>query len=121
MSDSNLDWGQDLYSLIDWQKRNPDKRPLHVLYSTDMINLSRLGVQADSQSTDQLARSTEGYAPLRAGWWAVFAQPYSRPEGQWFRTHTPAEQPSPTLRIFYVTDEMILSPARRSQKSKKEQ
>ncbi len=104
LSDSNLDWGQDLYSLIEWQRKNPEKRPLHVLYSPEIINVNRLGVQADSQSLDQLANAERGYAPLRSGWWAVFAQPYCRPEGQWFRDHEPAEQPSTTLRIFHVTE-----------------
>jgi hypothetical protein len=31
LSDSNLDWGQDLFRLIDWQKRNPTER-LYVIY-----------------------------------------------------------------------------------------
>ncbi len=108
LSDSNLDWGQDLYSLIEWQRQNPEKRPLHVLYSPEIVNINRLGVQADSQSFDQLANAKNGYAPLRRGWWAVFAQPYSRPEGQWFHAHQPVEQPSTTLRIFHVTDEVVL-------------
>jgi hypothetical protein len=31
LSDSNLDWGQDLPLLADWQKRHPD-RPIFLLY-----------------------------------------------------------------------------------------
>ena len=31
LSDSNLDWGQDLHLLVDWQKRNPTER-LFVIY-----------------------------------------------------------------------------------------
>jgi hypothetical protein len=32
LSDSNLDWGQDLPALADWQQRNPTAYPLYLAY-----------------------------------------------------------------------------------------
>lgn len=32
LDDSNLDWGQDLIRLAEWQKRHPEARPIKLLY-----------------------------------------------------------------------------------------
>ena len=32
LADSNIDWGQDLPALAEWQKRHPEARPLKLLY-----------------------------------------------------------------------------------------
>lgn len=47
LSDSNLDWGQDLFRLIEWQKKNPGER-LYVIYfgGTDLRDAGLRSINA---------------------------------------------------------------------------
>jgi hypothetical protein len=97
LSDSNLDWGQDLLLLRDWAQENTDKRPLYLLYSPDMLDFPRLGI--DGKIGEYLL--VDG-VPYAAGWWAVLATPMTAPGLEWFREHPPTIRLSPTLKLIEV-------------------
>lgn len=98
LGDSNLDWGQDLLTLRDWANANPDKRPIWLLYSPDMLDFNRLGIDA----TNGQSRIMDG-RPAVAGWWAIFATPMIEPQNHWFLHRKPTIRLSPTLKIIEVT------------------
>jgi len=61
---SNLDWGQDLYLLKEWQQKNPDASPLELVYHGP-INPKMAGIEyvaTESQSTKQGAGRTRWIA-----------------------------------------------------------
>jgi hypothetical protein len=99
LSDSNLDWGQDLLTLRDWAKSNPDKRPIWLLYSPGMLEFEKLGIDAQ----DATSMVNEG-RPHAAGWWAVFATPMTEDNLRWFREQPATIQLSPVLKMVYVPD-----------------
>ncbi len=98
LSDSNLDWGQDLLTLRDWANANPDKRPIWLLYSPEMLNFRLLGIDA----TNGQPRVVGG-RPAAAGWWAVFATPMTAPENKWFLDRPATIRLSPTLKLIDVS------------------
>jgi len=102
LSDSNLDWGQDLITLRDWANANPDKRPIWLLYSPEMLNFRLLGIDA----TNGQSRGVGG-RPAVAGWWAVFATPMTEPENRWFLERPATIRLSPTLKLIYVSPDEL--------------
>jgi hypothetical protein len=99
LSDSNLDWGQDLLTLRDWANANPDRRPIWLLYSPEMLNFRHLGIDAVNGGN----RVVDG-RPAAAGWWAVFATPMTDPELKWFLDRRTIRL-SPTLKLIHVSQD----------------
>lgn len=98
LSDSNLDWGQDLLILREWAQKNTDKRPIYLLYSPDMLDFPQLGI--DGKNGKPLL--VDG-VPGVAGWWAVFATPMTEPGLEWFREQPATIRLSPSLKLIEVT------------------
>ncbi|MFG0263065.1 glycosyltransferase family 39 protein [Roseimaritima sediminicola] len=82
LSDSNIDWGQDILLLSRWSASNPDKPLDGIAYSLDLLDLSRLGLtkekpprgyvaSADALSSEGLDRTKFGPKPGR---YAIFAR-----------------------------------------------
>ena len=98
--DSNLDWGQDLYFLRDWIRRNPDKQ---------LAGLSYPGA-ADPQlfgiNVPPLSRPAEGMVPARQpGWYAVSANSlhgFDTSNGPWqeFLDRLPADRAGASILIY---------------------
>lgn len=54
---SNIDWGQDLFYLLEWQKRNPDAQPM-VCSIYSLVKLEEYGIKSPKTQNTQ----TEWYA-----------------------------------------------------------
>ncbi len=97
LDNSNLDWGQDLLTIKEWVERNPEKRPVYLVYSVSMLDFKKLGI--DAMAGDQWVTPN---GPTRPGWWVVCAQPMAFPNNRWFREHPPAIQLSVTTGIYQI-------------------
>jgi len=99
LGDSNLDWGQDLLTAKQWCDQNPDKRPVYLVYSIDMIDFKELGLDAEN-GKPWMTRD----GPTQPGWWIVFSRPLLEPGMRWFREHRPDIELSVTTSIYKVTE-----------------
>ncbi len=81
LDNSNLDWGQDLLTIRQWIKDNPDRRPVYLIYSVDLIDdFEVLGIEATNGRP-----YIDEMGPTKAGWWIVSNGLLLRKEGRWFR------------------------------------
>ncbi len=94
---SNLDWGQDLLTIRDWTRRHPDRRPVHMLYSPEVLDFKRLGIDA----TDGQSR-TAGDNPPADGWWVVSIGSLLSDQFRWFREQPIYDELSVTTRVILV-------------------
>ncbi|GIW97125.1 MAG: hypothetical protein KatS3mg111_0458 [Pirellulaceae bacterium] len=101
LDNSNLDWGQDILTVMKWIESNPDKRPVYYLYSIPSIDFKKLGIDAD----DGMHAMTV-HGPYRAGWWVVSARNLVAQDYRWFREHEPTERLSVTTSVFYISPEV---------------
>jgi len=100
--DSNLDWGQDLYSLKAWQRRHPEARPLTVAYS-GVADPALFGLRP-AADPDPSAKS------LPPGWYAVSANRlhgYDDPDARWtrFLSMKPVGRAGYSILIYRITAE----------------
>ena len=90
---SNIDWGQNVYSLQRWVEQNPDARPLYISY-TSPISLERLGVESD------------GAVPTEptAGWMVVGVNELFTRSGRldWFHEHEPVAMIGYAIWVFRI-------------------
>lgn len=64
--DANVDWGQDLIRLKDWQQRHPDAKPLFCV-PTGFVSPADLGIECGWPP-----KSVDGQQPeLEPGWYAI--------------------------------------------------
>jgi len=77
---SNIDWGQDAYSLKAWVERNPEVRPIYISYSTP-IPLEKLGIESNGAVPSEPT----------AGWMLVGANDLFTRNGRldWLKEHEP--------------------------------
>lgn len=106
MTESNLDWGQDIITLRKWVDANPDIRPLNVLYFSDLFDFSSLGINAENRSYSHAVRADENFVPPppTGGWWIVCKDKLAKTEGRWFRTQPRIQKISPSFDLYYVTE-----------------
>jgi hypothetical protein len=99
--DSNVDWGQDLYSLRDWINEHPDATPLFLSYSgvagPELFDLPVLPIPQDDTS------------PLRPGWYAISVNhlhgyDHGPATARRFLTQTPVDRAGFSILIYRVTD-----------------
>jgi len=82
LSDSGLDWGQDLKTLHRWMDRNPEAEPVTLAYTHQIPKQNYSGY---STLAPIFKKNSSGESiPARAGRWAVFGFYYVRPEYSWF-------------------------------------
>jgi hypothetical protein len=99
--DSNLDWGQDLYSLKEWQVQNPQARPLHLAYSG--VADPRL-FQIDAEPL-----SAKGLPSFSPGWYAISANHlhgYDVPDSSLtrFLPLTPVDHAGYSILIYHLRE-----------------
>lgn len=87
LSDSNLDWGQDLLRLKTWQLQNPDKSPLRVIAFSHVVPHD-LGIQSESIgltiSPNIFETKHINRSDLSDGWYAVST---CVQQGRWFKLY----------------------------------
>ena len=95
---SNIDDGQNAYSLQRWVERNPDARPLYISY-TSTISLERLGVESD------------GAVPTEptAGWMVVGVNELFTRRGRldWLHEHEPLAMIGYAIWVYHITREDV--------------
>lgn len=90
--DANLDWGQDLPALAEWQKKHPEARPLY-LSTHEQLAPDIFGLKHEWASTWP-----------RPGWYAVGLTRLHEPDSPvaWLRDREPVERISYTMLIYRV-------------------
>jgi hypothetical protein len=92
---SNIDWGQNAYSLQKWVERNPDARPLYISY-TSPISLERLGIES------------EGTVPTEptAGWMVVGVNELFTRNGRldWLHKHEPVTMIGYAIWVYRIDE-----------------
>ncbi len=116
LSDSNLDWGQDLLTAKQWIQNNPDKRPVYLIYSMWLISdFHKLGIDAKNGR-----KYIEKGRPTKPGYWVVFARPMLEDKFRWFHQRSPSIKLSVTTSIYEVHSEMIRDQVDRSASRREE-
>jgi len=101
---SNLDWGQDLLAIRKWTRDNPDKRPVHLLYSPSQLDFRRLGIDA---TIAEGRVSDDG--PIEDGWWIVSIDRLLTPPNSWFLEQNPTERLSVSTTIYQIRRGRVVS------------
>ena len=117
MDNSNLDWGQDLYTALMWVYQNPDSGPFYVLYSLPQAQIESVVPSLyDGRNHLETQLGESSFVPAKSGTWIVFSQILTQPEGTWFRNKTPEFELSPTIRVYRVDVASKLSHAQDGEK-----
>jgi hypothetical protein len=112
---SNLDWGQDLLAIRQWARDNPEKRPIHLLYSPSQLDFQRLGIDA---AIGEGKVSSDG--PTEDGWWVVSIDRVLSEPNDWFLRQTPTERLSVSTTVYHVVDGRVVgSDQSKSQESQR--
>jgi len=121
LSDSNLDWGQDLLRLRAWQQKHIDARPMFVYVFTN-VKPSHLGIVSEKLPLRLGKTGKVHVAPVTgfpAGWYAISDCVYQGrevwtfdaasskriiepQEFELFRTLSPVDRIGGTIDIFYI-------------------
>lgn len=92
---SNLDWGQDLYTIQEWTGRNSNKSPVFVLYDTplpfEILGVAGLDGRPAAQGRE-----------LKAGYWVVSSQWKLLHSNPYFREHEPTVVLSPVTSVYRI-------------------
>jgi len=95
LSHSNLDWGQDLYTIQDWTRNNSDKSPVFILYNTPLPFECWGVVGVDGQSFLEDEELKEGYWVVGSQWKLLHPNPY-------FRENEPTVVLSPVTSVYKI-------------------
>lgn len=107
LSLSNLDWGQSTFRIADWARSHPEKRPLTVMFVSELGRPSRLvsGLDVDTQVRWKSAiQDGKPPRPL-AGWYLMSSAQLAHEENMYFRMARPESWPFADVALFYVPDE----------------
>jgi len=107
LSNSNLDWGQDLLTVRDWIATQQDSPRRFLLYSDVAIDVRLLGVNTEPGIRFMSILDSGTYRPSVPGQWIVFSSFLASRQGSWFQTQTPTHILSPTVRVFSVSESQI--------------
>jgi len=66
LSFSNIDWGQDMHFLRDWQRSHPQARPLYIR-TKSLISAEKYGILSDQFPIEEDSRKK----PFPAGWYVL--------------------------------------------------
>jgi hypothetical protein len=107
MDNSNLDWGQDWFTAVWWLQQNPEKKPVYVLYSIPPARLEGLPYPVIDGKKHLRRLNDARWVPSESGYWLVFVQYLTMPEGQWFRDRGESAILSPSIRLYVVEQDDI--------------
>jgi 4-amino-4-deoxy-L-arabinose transferase-like glycosyltransferase len=87
LDDSNIDWGQDLPALADWQADHPEATPLRLMYF-GVANPAAYGVNAVPMTDEEIAQPRPGYYAVSAHLLARFKS-LGDPNLDWLNKYSP--------------------------------
>ena len=103
LSDSNVDWGQDLFHLRRWYEKHPEARPLRVTYLLQNMLDPRL-VEPTFEIYAPAKLMTADGPPLAPGWYAVSVCSLFRFDSgcDAFREHQPVGRAGYGIYIYHI-------------------
>jgi hypothetical protein len=120
LSDSNVDWGQDLLYLKKWYDSHPEARPLHLIYDCALIDPKMAGVSdtlpvpIGPQAIDADMRKPEEIGP-QPGWYCLSIKQLHFREKRfvYFEDLTPVDWVGYTMPVYHITLEQANALRRR--------
>ncbi len=103
LSLSNLDWGQSTYRMADWARTHPEKRPLTVVFVSELGGPSRLIADLDVATSVrwQYQDTGEMTVPM-PGWYLMSSEQLTHEQNMYFRNAKPDSWPYADVALFYV-------------------
>jgi hypothetical protein len=104
---SDLDWGQDVYYLKQWQTLHPDARPLRISLS-GTLPLENVGIKCDG-AVPKEGDGSNVFAAIKPGWYAVNINNIynSKKEYQYLQDKTPVARAGYSILIYNYSQEEI--------------
>lgn len=107
--DSNIDWGQDLFSLKRWLRDHPEADPIRVAYFPTVIDPALAGIRyqwppMDPRTTKMFSIAAYDVGP-RPGWFAVSVVEARAALNQYayFLELEPVARAGYSIRIYHIT------------------
>lgn len=108
LSDSNIDWGQDLFHLKQWSRDHPEARPLRVTYVLNSLLDPRL---VEASFEPYVPQENAAGVPLQPepGWYAVSVCPLFRLDSHCaeFRQLQPVGRAGFGIYIYHVLENPV--------------
>jgi 4-amino-4-deoxy-L-arabinose transferase-like glycosyltransferase len=104
LDDSNIDWGQDLPALADWQRRHPEATPLRLLYF-GTASPRAYGVEAEAvSSVTELIAPRPGTYAISAHWLVRLRHlaPRLGPGVDWLRRFEPVGHAGYSIFVYDI-------------------
>ena len=104
LSLSNVDWGQSTFRMADWARTHPDKRPLTILFVSNLGGPSQLvaDLNVATQVRWSIGDSDSGVRVPTAGWYLLSPEQLTHKENSFFRNAKPVSWPFADMALFYV-------------------
>ena len=95
---SNIDWGQDAYTLRAWTVKHSEAKPLYISYSSP-IPLEKLSIEGDGTVPSELT----------PGWMVVGVNELFAKNGTltWLKEHEPVDMAGYSIWIYHITPDVI--------------
>jgi len=96
---SNVDWGQNLYFLKTWYEKNPEKRPITIIYN-GAESLERLGIKAETTIPEN----------PKPGWYAIGVNDlYGSKQYEYFKSIKPVDRIGWSIYIYSLSEGDVAS------------
>ena len=112
LSLSNVDWGQSTFRMADWARAHPEKRPLTVVFVSELGSpsnlISDLGIptRVNWQDSDADGRTR---LPI-PGWYLMSSEQLTHEQNMHFRNTEPESWPFADVALFFVPEESDSQP-----------
>ena len=107
-SDSNIDWGQDLFYLKDWLDKHPQARPIRFAYYHHLVDPAVAGIEYTKAPWGRpRGHERGGSLGPKPGWYAVSVNRLVGREGAhgYFKYLEPAAWAGYSIHVYYLTRE----------------
>ena len=107
---SNLDWGQDLFLIKEWQDQHPDCRPLYVAYYLRLVDPQTAGIDCLPVPEKSAYRITKSLNPQSSqphpGWYVIGINRLKKRDGgpAFLLGRQPVDRIGHTMFVFHIED-----------------
>lgn len=106
LSLSNVDWGQSTFRMADWARAHPEKRPLTVVFVSELGSpsnlISDLGIPTRVNWQD--SKVDERTRLPMPGWYLMSSEQLTHEQNIYFRNREPQSWPFVDVALFFVPD-----------------
>ena len=110
LSESNVDWGQSTYRMAAWVKTHPEKRPMTVLFRSQLGAPQKLVEDLEGVRTTvdwRYRTTTIEKVPAQAGWFLLSSFQLTLDENRFFNDKRIAEQVYPDAILFRIDNDQL--------------